>query len=47
VLSKVNAFPPISSVRLHTEKYNDSLMEDHIVNAQPALPTEIEQLLFE
>ncbi|KAI7900741.1 uncharacterized protein BX663DRAFT_544623 [Cokeromyces recurvatus] len=47
VLSKLNAFPPISSVRLHVEKYNESLMEDHMIHAQPALPKEIEDLMNE
>ncbi|KAI9487069.1 MAG: hypothetical protein EXX96DRAFT_627751 [Benjaminiella poitrasii] len=47
IVSKVNAFPPISAVRLHVEKYNESLMEDHLIHAQPALPKEIEDFMRE
>ncbi|KAI7874777.1 uncharacterized protein EV154DRAFT_78518 [Mucor mucedo] len=42
VLSKVNAFPPISHVRVHVERYNEAVLEDHMMHAQPPLPEEIQ-----
>ncbi|KAI8988006.1 hypothetical protein BDF20DRAFT_300810 [Mycotypha africana] len=45
VLSKVNAFPAISSVHLHVERYNETLMEEHMTNAQPAMPPEIQEII--
>ncbi|KAI9259305.1 hypothetical protein BY458DRAFT_534975 [Sporodiniella umbellata] len=45
VLSRVNAFPPISQVKLYHEKYNETLMEDHIEKNYPPIPPEINYLL--
>ncbi|CAO3659415.1 unnamed protein product [Rhizopus stolonifer] len=45
VLSRVNAFPPISQVKLYQEKYNETSMEDHVEKAYPPIPPEIMYLL--
>ncbi|KAI8642834.1 hypothetical protein BD408DRAFT_343521, partial [Parasitella parasitica] len=45
VLSKTNAFPPISNVRAHVEKYNEASVEDHLKETQQTVPNEIMQLM--
>ncbi|KAI8374387.1 uncharacterized protein BYT42DRAFT_500193 [Radiomyces spectabilis] len=47
VLSKVNPFPPVSHIRVHTERYNEELVEAHLDDHQPEIPMEIQQLLDE
>ncbi|KAI8083291.1 uncharacterized protein B0P05DRAFT_536811 [Gilbertella persicaria] len=45
VLSKVNAFPPISSVRLVVERYNESLIDEHLDQEPHPLPQEIKHIM--
>ncbi|KAI8057425.1 hypothetical protein BDF21DRAFT_159903 [Thamnidium elegans] len=47
VLSKVNAFPPISQVRVYTEVYNDEVIQDHMDHAQPQVPEDIQEYMNE
>ncbi|KAI8355552.1 hypothetical protein BD560DRAFT_438080 [Blakeslea trispora] len=45
VLSKVNAFPPIASVRFISERYNQSLIEEHLDQEQHLIPEEIKYIM--
>lgn len=47
VFSKVNPFPPVSQVYASQEYFNDDAAEEHLQNAQPPVPPEIEKLIEE
>ncbi|CEP13448.1 hypothetical protein [Parasitella parasitica] len=45
VLSKTKPFPPISSLRALTERYNEASIEEHLEQTQQTVPDEIMQLM--
>lgn len=47
MLSKSTPFPPPCTVVARQEEYNDDVMDDHLVNAQPPLPKEVIDFLEE